>query len=162
MSHLTFEPAGGAGTAAGGAPVAANMGDTRVLADAVVLATDVRSGRRLVAEADGFPDDAAAARLAATANAPAFVVWRLWLDRPVHADRPEFLGTGGFELLDNVSVVSGFEDGARAFAERRGGSVVEVHAYALPDGWTEPDVRRGAARGAGHRVPGDRTRGRPR
>jgi len=69
-----------------------------------------------------------------TRTAPPFAVWRLWLDRPVRTDRPPFLGTSGFGPLDNVSVLELFEDGAADWRRRTGGSVVELHAYALPHG----------------------------
>ena len=46
-------------------------------------------------------------------------------------DRPPFLGTSGFGPLDNISVLERFEEGARRWSAARGGSVVELHAYAL-------------------------------
>ena len=46
-------------------------------------------------------------------------------------DRPAFLGTSGFGPLDNISVLERFEEGARRWSTARGGSVVELHAYAL-------------------------------
>lgn len=70
-------------------------------------------------------------RVAALRNAPPFAVWRLWLDRLVAHDRPAFLGTSGFGPLDNISVLERFEEGARRWSATRGGSVVELHAYAL-------------------------------
>ncbi len=109
--------------------------------DAVVLAADPRSTRRLVGQAAGLADDQWRAWLARTGNAPRFVVWRLWLDRPVRADRPAFLGTGGFELLDNVSVLEQYEAGARRWSAEHGGSVVEVHAYAIDDARSEQSLR---------------------
>jgi isorenieratene synthase len=64
--------------------------------------------------------------------APPFVVQRLWLDRPVDAGRPDFLGTGGLEPIDNISVVSNYERQAADWARATGGSVVEVHSYSVP------------------------------
>ena len=49
----------------------------------------------------------------------------------VDAGRPPFLGTAGFGPLDNISVLERFEDGARRWSAQHGGSVVELHAYAL-------------------------------
>lgn len=72
--------------------------------------------------------------MAGLRTAPPFLVSRLWLDRPVAPDRPGFLGTSGFGSLDNVSVLSGWEGEAARWAARTGGSVVELHAYALPEG----------------------------
>ncbi len=71
-------------------------------------------------------------RIARLRNAPPFLVSRLWLDRPVAPDRPGFLGTSGYGTLDNVSVLERYEDEAARWAARTGGSVVELHAYALP------------------------------
>jgi carotenoid phi-ring synthase / carotenoid chi-ring synthase len=110
-------------------------------ADAVVLASDLRTTRRLVASAVGLDDETWRNRLAATRNAPRFAVWRLWLDRRVDAERPPFLGTSGFGPLDNVTVLERFEAGARRWSDVNDASVVEVHAYALPPGEDQP-VRR--------------------
>ena len=102
-----------------------------IAADALVLATDPATLRRLARES-ALGDEAWRERIAATCNAPAFAVWRLWLDRPVAPDRAAFLGTSGFGPLDNISVLERFEQGARRWSAARGGSVVELHAYALP------------------------------
>jgi carotenoid phi-ring synthase / carotenoid chi-ring synthase len=111
-------------------------------ADAVVLATDPQTTRRLIAESDlGSDDPQWRDRVAATKNAPAFAVWRLWLDRLVSPERPPFLGTSGFGPLDNVSVLERFEDGAADWSRLHGGSVVELHAYALPDGCQNDELR---------------------
>jgi isorenieratene synthase len=119
--------------------VALGSGDRR-LVDGVVLATDLGTTRRLVTTSSLFPPQYAE-RIAATRNAPPFAVWRLWLDRRVAGDRPPFLGTSGFGPLDNISVLERFEDGARRWSEGSGGSVVELHAYALQPGFTEAGVK---------------------
>ncbi|MFE9746902.1 FAD-dependent oxidoreductase [Saccharothrix saharensis] len=108
-------------------------------ADAVVLAADVPGLRRLVAASPGLGDAAWRERIAELRTAPPFLVSRYWLDRPVEPDRPGFLGTSGYGLLDNVSVLDHYEHEARAWAARTGGSVVELHGYALPS--DEPDAR---------------------
>ena len=113
-----------------------------VSAAAVVLATDPASRRSLLLDSavgdHGWRDRVAAAR-----TAPPFAVWRVWLDRLVENGRPEFLGTAGFGPLDNISVLERFEDGARRWSANHGGSVVELHAYALVG---EPDERQLRAR----------------
>ena len=68
----------------------------RLSADTAVLATDLRTTRRLVASPTGRSTPTGGARIAETVNAPRFAVWRLWLDRRVNADRPAFLGTSGY------------------------------------------------------------------
>jgi isorenieratene synthase len=66
-------------------------------------------------------------------SAPPFVVQRLWLNRPVNPERPAFLGTGGLEPLDNISVLDRYEREAADWARQRGGSVLELHSYAVRD-----------------------------
>ena len=65
--------------------------------------------QHIVDGSPGLGDDGWRARVADLRTAPPFVVQRLWLDRPVHADRPAFLGTGGRPPLDNVSVLERYE-----------------------------------------------------
>jgi len=117
------------------------LADEPVDADAVVLATDVRGLRDLVAEAEWLGDVRWRDAVAGLRIAPPFAVWRLWLDRPVNCDRAGFLGTSGYGLLDNVSVLERFEAEAAGWASRSGGSVVELHAYALPVGVAEGRLR---------------------
>ena len=111
-------------------------------ADAVVLATDPETTRRLITESD-FGSDVPPwrDRVAAIKNAPPFAVWRLWLDRHVSPERPAFLGTSGFGRLDNVSVLERFEDGAAGWSRLHGGSVLELHAYALPAETNEVELQ---------------------
>jgi carotenoid phi-ring synthase / carotenoid chi-ring synthase len=97
---------------------------------ALVLATDPATLRRLVLES-AVGDETWRERIAAIRNAPPFAVWRLWLDHAVAPDRPAFLGTSGFGPLDNISILERFEDGAQRWSTACGGSVVELHAYAL-------------------------------
>lgn len=132
VDDLRFRPAGG---------VRAAVGGREIEVDAVVLAADPRGTRRLVADATGLTPGGWRESLARTGNAPRFVVWRLWLDRPVRADRPAFVGTGGFDLLDNVSVLQRYEAGARRWSAANGGSVVEVHAYAIDAAHSEHSLR---------------------
>ncbi|MFE2754744.1 FAD-dependent oxidoreductase [Actinosynnema sp. NPDC059335] len=120
---------------------AVEVGGDRLDADAVVLAADVPGLRRVVAASPRLGDAAWRARIAALRTAPPFLVSRYWLDRPVDPDRPGFLGTSGYGLLDNVSVLDHYEHEARAWAARTGGSVVELHGYALPADEPDPRVR---------------------
>jgi isorenieratene synthase len=70
-------------------------------------------------------------RAAAGSNAPPFAVLRLWLDGKVAPEREAFLGTSGYDLLDNVTVLERFEQGAARWTAEHGGSVVELHGYAV-------------------------------
>ncbi|MCG5434479.1 FAD-dependent oxidoreductase [Mycobacterium sp. MYCO198283] len=106
-------------------------------ADGVVLAADIAGLQRIVDASPELGDAGWRATVAGLRTAPPFVVQRLWLDRPVHADRPAFLGTGGLEPLDNVSVVNRYEQQAAQWAQRHDGAVVELHAYSAPDDTAE-------------------------
>ncbi|MDH6437335.1 isorenieratene synthase [Streptomyces sp. SAI-144] len=107
--------------------------------DAAVLALDPGALRGVVAASPRLGTPAWRGDIAALDTAPAFLVSRLWLDRPVRADRPGFLGTSGYDGLDNISVLDRYEGEAARWAARTGGSVVELHAYAVPAG-TDPEA----------------------
>jgi isorenieratene synthase len=110
--------------------------------DLVVLATDVPGIRAVVAASRGLDDAGWQQRVATLRVTNAFAVWRLWLDRPVAPGRAGFAGTAGVGPLDNISVYENLEDESRAWAGRTGGSVVELHAYALPAGADEAALKR--------------------
>lgn len=109
--------------------------------DGVVLAADPPGVRALVAGSPDLGDATWRDRLGRLASAPPFLVSRYWLDRPVRPHRPAFLGTAGYPTLDNLSVLERYEDEARAWARRTGGSVVELHAYSLAED-CDPDRER--------------------
>ena len=108
-------------------------------ADAVVIATSRDVLQRLVDGTD-LGDEAWRASVLTGEMAPRFIVQRLWFDRPVAAGSAPFVGTAAYGHLDNVSLVHDLEDGAAQWAERCGGSVVELHAYAVPDDVTDDEV----------------------
>ena len=99
--------------------------------EGVVVATDVAGLQHIVGGSAGLGDDDWRARVATMGTAPPFVVQRLWLDHPVLSDRAPFLGTGGRPPLDNVSVLERYEREAKAWCDRTGGSVVELHSYSV-------------------------------
>ncbi len=127
-------------TVGGSRRLQVRAGDEVIDADGVVLAVDPGGLQRIVAASAGLGDVDWRQRVAQLQLAPAFVVQRLWLDTPVDADRPPFLGTGGLEPVDNISVVSSYEREAADWARTHGGSVVEVHAYSVasPSGCSGP------------------------
>lgn len=111
-------------------------------ADAVVLALTVAGLKSVVASsAQALPPELGAEVRALEGTRP-FAVWRLWLDGPTRQGRAAFAGTAGCGLLDNISLLHLYQDEARDFAERTGGSVVELHAYAIAPGTEEAAIRR--------------------
>ncbi|MGI8456976.1 MAG: FAD-dependent oxidoreductase [Propionibacteriaceae bacterium] len=125
--------------AASASGMSVTVAGEELTADGVVLATDLRTTRALVRRAETLGTPGWREGIAVTQDAPPFGVLRLWLDRPVDADRLAFLGTSGFGPLDNVTVLERFEAGAARWAAAHDGSVVELHAYAMT---AEPDVVR--------------------
>ena len=104
---------------------------TQFDADAVVLATDVGGLQRIVEESpDLCDDDVAGARSAAT-HGPA-VPGAAAVARPAGGPRPgRFSGHRRPPPLDNISVLERYEREAADWAQRTGGSVVELHSYAV-------------------------------
>jgi len=111
-----------------------------LVADGVVLALPVEPLRGLV---EASPDlDAPTWResIADLATTRPFAVWRMWLDRPTHGRAP-FVGTTGVGILDNISTYHTFEDESAAWAAQTGGSVVELHAYAVDPALSEEEIQ---------------------
>lgn len=102
--------------------------------DGVVLALDTAGLQQVVSHSPALGDEAWRAKVMSLRATPPFLVSRLWLDRRVAPERPGFLGTSGYESLDNVSVLERWEGEAARWAARAGGSVVELHAYAVGPG----------------------------
>ncbi|MEO7386539.1 MAG: FAD-dependent oxidoreductase [Gammaproteobacteria bacterium] len=107
----------------------------------VVLATDVPGVKAIIGASRGLDDADWCRRVDSLRVTNAFAVWRLWLDRRVETTRAGFAGTAGVGPLDNISVYENLEDESRTWAERTGGSVVELHAYALPPGTDEAGLK---------------------
>lgn len=128
----TGSPVAGVARVAGGWQV----GDAR--AGHLVLAVDPAALRTLVAGSSGLPGSLVSQVSTLTVSAP-YAVARYWTDRPVAADRPVFAGVSREATVDSITVYSRLEDGARGWAARSGGDVVELHAYAAPDGLS-PDA----------------------
>ncbi|WNM42332.1 FAD-dependent oxidoreductase [Micromonospora halotolerans] len=115
-------------------------GDTHE-AGHVVLAVDPPALAALVNASPGLL--AAAPELVARMPAfgrpgPPYAVARYWMDGDVRPDRAVFSGVSRQPTLDSVTLYHRLEDEPRRWAERTGGAVVELHAYAC-----EPDVPAG-------------------
>ena len=129
---------------------------TAFAAGSLVLALDVPGLQRLLPHTP-FRDGAWADSLAALATTLPFAVWRLWLDTPTAPGRAPFAGTADFPLLDNISLFHLFEDESRAWADAHHGSVVELHAYAVPETATETGLKAALLRGLHELYPETRT-----
>ncbi len=109
--------------------------------DAVVLATDVSALKRLVSTSNELSDPGFCQSIDSLAVTSPFAVWRMWLDTPVARERAPFAGTTGVGLLDNISVYELIEDESKNWVDRHGGSIVELHAYAVSPNLNEGSIR---------------------
>jgi isorenieratene synthase len=111
--------------------------------DAVVLALDVPSLKKLLADS---PDLQHAHSLRTSIESLdvtlPFAVWRLWMERAPRAERAPFAGTTGLGFLDNISIYERFEGESRRWALENGGSVVELHGYAVDEDADEDAIKR--------------------
>ncbi len=110
-------------------------------ADGVVLATDVSGLAKIVGASPQLGDEdwrshVADLRYRSAVPGPAALA-----RPPRESDRPAFLGTGGLKPLDNISVLERYEEQAAEWARAHGGSVVELHAYAVGDGTSHEEIR---------------------
>ena len=123
----------------------------------LVLAVSIPGLKQLVKSSPTLFDPTFRANIDRLTVTLPFAVWRLWYDKKVNADRPPFAGTSGLGCIDNISVFEKLEDESRAWSERNGGSVVELHAYAVDATWSEQRVREDLMRGLHAAYPETRT-----
>jgi isorenieratene synthase len=110
--------------------------------DYLVLAPDVVGARAI---AGSSPDlhrlaPLAMAKLGALEPAQANAVLRLWIDHPSGWDLPGFVITAERTLLDSVTFFHRVEQTSARWAARTGGSVLELHCYAVPDAVAESRI----------------------
>jgi isorenieratene synthase len=115
--------------------------------DGVVSALNVPGLRRIVEHSGRLGTPAWREQVDSLELTDPFAVWRLWLDRDLDPGRHPFAGTTGVGILDNISLYHLFEDESRAWAERTGGSVVELHAYAVDPALSEDEIRQDLLQG---------------
>ncbi len=110
-----------------------SAGSESVEGDGLVLAVTVPALQALFASSPDLGADAGLARSVGELGVTLpFAGWRLFLDRAADEERAPFVGTAGMGLLDNISLYERFEGESRRWSMRTGGSVVELHAYAIP------------------------------
>lgn len=98
--------------------------------DWCVMAADVPGLKRLIAASEAV-DPALRAATEGLGTAGPYLVTRVWLDRPLGADRDPFYTVSRFRYTDALALYSRFQEPFRSWAERTGGAVVELHAYAI-------------------------------
>ena len=104
--------------------------------DYVVLALPAPALRDLVAASPALRSSAPVLtrQVAQFDSGPPYAVARFWLDGDVAHDRAAFSSMSGQPTLDSVTLYHRLDSAAAQWAARTRGSVVELHAYAAPDG----------------------------
>ena len=106
--------------------------------DYCVLATDVIGTKKII-ERSEMRQSEFEVQVAGLGTADPYVVWRLWLDKPLTSAEYPFYTVAGFTYTDSVSLFSRFQEPFISWEKRHGGSVVELHAYAIAPEDVRPD-----------------------
>ena len=108
--------------------------------DEVVLAADVVGVRAILGAAKGLVG--LDPRLLSVASGQRYAVLRLWLDRAPRTGLPPFVITERHRLLDAIAFYDRTEAESAAWVQAHGGSVIELHCYAVPDALADDEVSR--------------------
>lgn len=98
-------------------------------ADYYVFAADVVGMRRLFADMTGEVYPPVRQQVEQLAIADPFAVCRFWFDRDFAWEQSWFTSLSGYRLTDSITLYHRIQDDYIAWAEKTGGSVVELHAY---------------------------------
>ncbi|MEW5851455.1 MAG: FAD-dependent oxidoreductase [Myxococcota bacterium] len=110
--------------------------------DGVVLATTVPALKAIVHTSPALGDADWRDDVMHGEVTSGYAAWWLWLDQPVSATRPAYAQTTGFGILDAILLPHWFSDESAHWAARTGGSVVALHAYAVPRSMDEAEAKR--------------------
>lgn len=108
--------------------------------DGVVLAADVVGTKQILSAGQGL--EGLDQRLLELRPGQRYAVLRLWLDRAARTTLPVFVITDRYQILDAITFYDRTEAESAAWVREHGGSVVELHCYAVPDALTEEEVRK--------------------
>ncbi|NTV21879.1 MAG: FAD-dependent oxidoreductase [Chlorobium limicola] len=113
-------------------------------ADYCVVASDVGGTRELVL-GSGSGMATLESSVASLGEADPYAVYRLWLDSPLGSAAFPFYTVSGYTYTDSISIYSDFQEPFISWAKKKGGCVVELHAYAIaPEDVKSEEVVRSA------------------
>jgi carotenoid phi-ring synthase / carotenoid chi-ring synthase len=98
-------------------------------ADYYVFAADIPGIQHLFSLTEGAAPAPLVSQVNKLAVADPFAVVRFWFDRPFDWSHSDFTSLSGYRLTDSITLYHRVQDDYKAWAERTGGSVVELHAY---------------------------------
>ncbi len=106
----------------------------------VVVATDVVGAKSILGAAEGL--EPLHAKFSKLTPGQRYSVMRLWLDTAPRVGLPVFVVTEKIKVLDSLTVYDRTEDESAAWVKKNGGSIIELHCYAVPEGMDEATVKR--------------------
>ncbi len=109
--------------------------------DSVVVATHSAAANTIITGADGVPEPLKQT-FRKLVPGQRYAVLRLWIDKVLRKDMPVFVITDRVRVLDAFAIYDRFEAESAEWVVRHGGSVVELHCYAVPDEMNEDDLKR--------------------
>lgn len=98
-------------------------------ADYYVLAADVVGMKNLADRLGGDVNPQFVQQVKNLAVADPFAVARFWFDQDFEWEHSNFASLSGYRLTDSITLYHRIQNQFIAWAERTGGSVVELHAY---------------------------------
>ncbi|QQE63737.1 UDP-galactopyranose mutase [Leptolyngbya sp. BL0902] len=98
-------------------------------ADYYIMAADIPGIKSLFALAEGTVEPILAQQVDELQVADPFAVGRFWLDRDFDWEHSWFTSLSGYRLTDSITLYHRIQEDYIDWAERTGGSVVELHAY---------------------------------
>lgn len=107
----------------------ANAAAETLEADYYVFATDVPGVHHLFTRMTGDVHAQLQSQVEALAIADPFAVCRFWFDRDFEWQHSDFTSLSGYRLTDSITLYHRIQEQFIAWAQRTGGSVVELHAY---------------------------------
>jgi isorenieratene synthase len=100
-----------------------------IAADYYVVATDVPGVQQLFKRIVGDMDEKVQSQVAKLSIADPFAVCRFWFDQDFQWQHSNFTSLSGYRLTDSITLYHRIQSQFIDWAERTGGSVVELHAY---------------------------------
>ena len=97
--------------------------------DYYVFATDVPGVRQLFTRINGDVNEKVKTQIEKLPVADPFAVCRFWFDRDFPWEQSWFTSLSGYRLTDSITLYHRIQDQFIEWANKTGGSVVELHAY---------------------------------
>jgi len=113
-----------------GDPVAQLAAGEIIPCDYAVSACEVRGTRALFAKSELAAPETNR-RVAALGEADPYLVYRVWLDKPVRPDRTSFYTCSRYRYVDSLAVYTMLQEPYITWGQRTKQSVIELHSYAV-------------------------------